>query len=1019
MSSRSIGILREVKNVWERRCALTPSQCKGLVERGIRVVVQPCEKRIFKNIEYANVGCVIQEDVSECPTIIGVKEFPAESLIPDRNYMMFSHVIKGQTENMPFLNACLEKNVRLFDYEGIRKPVDEGSLRLVAFGYYAGLAGMVTGCRGLGEQLLGLGYHTPFLFTSSTYMYPSLQHAKRALAEVGEEIYRLGLPRDLGPITFVFTGGGNVTRGAVEMFKMLPFEMVEPEDLPKLQNNFDNHKVYGCILPTSALVESAHPDQTPTPFEEQHYFEFPELYKPVFHEKIAPYTSVMVHGSYWDARYPRLLTDEQLEEVKNKNPRAFLSLFDISCDREGAFQFFKKTTSTADPFFVYNSRTGEVTPLGATDPYGVCCLGVDALPAELPKESSSFFGSALEKYIDSLADLDTSMAKMEDSKDLPVPMQRACITWNKSLTDEYRYLTPFLQDRGSTDPKGPEASTPSSRVIRIDGHLFDSGLVNHMFDLIEAEGGSYQVTHLQSQVNTREMEKASIIILQVSAPEQGIDHLCDKIDGLAKMIPKAKAIITHLPFGAVKTAPINKLAELSKAGKKREDGGPLKKITILGSGFVVEPCVEYLVNNGNNDVTIASNILDQAKDICSRHPHTMAASLDAMKEPEKLDLLVKNSDLVISLLPAPLHPSVAEKCIKHRVDMVTASYVSPGIQELHSRALDAGVTILNEVGLDPGLDHMETLRILDEIEKAGGKVKGYKSVCGGLPAPEATVNNPFMYKFSWNPAGVLQACFNNAKYLLKGKVVEVDGSKLLEAAGSLDPNPLPAIMLEDIPNRDSTIYQDLYQLGDAETVYRGTLRYGGFGELMAGINALGLMSKEGGSASSASSWPDYLKAQLGGKDADASARKKLQKAGCSEETTAKVMHALKWLGVFDSSEKIAEHPNALTAFCALLEKKLQYKDSERDMVLMNHEVEWETASGERKTEMSTLVAFGDDKYTAMARTVGFPTAAAADLVLRGKCIPKGVRSGANTKELIPVLEEVKRYGIGFTHGTQS
>ena len=249
-ATKTLGILREVKSKWERRVAVTPREVKKLVDANIRVLVQPCERRVFKDIEYTNAGATLTEDLSDAACIFGVKEFPHQSLIKDHTYLTFSHVIKAQPYNMPFLDACLDKNIRLIDYECIkddpRKYANSPTAivpRLVAFGKYAGLAGMITGLRGLGEQLLALGASTPFLHVSSSYMYSSFDEALVDIEKVGQLIEKYGLPKRFGPLTFVFTGDGNVSQGALELFKYLPHEMVEPKDLPKLQNNFSNRKV--------------------------------------------------------------------------------------------------------------------------------------------------------------------------------------------------------------------------------------------------------------------------------------------------------------------------------------------------------------------------------------------------------------------------------------------------------------------------------------------------------------------------------------------------------------------------------------------------------------------------------------------------------------------------------------------------------------------------------------------------------------------------------------------------------
>ena len=207
---------------------------------------------------------------------------------------------------------------------------------------------MITGMRGLGEHLLAQGSATPFLNVSSTYMHNSLSDAQQQVIKIGEMISKYGLPSKYGPFVFTFTGGGNVTNGALEIFKLLPHEFVAPEDLPKLKKNYDPHKVYGVICKTQDIVEHK---ENGKGFEEKQYFDYPEEFEPVFHQKIAPFTSVLVNGMYWDHRYPRLLTVEQMKDLEMENPSAMIALFDISCDPEGAVEFLKGADAS---YLIYN-----------------------------------------------------------------------------------------------------------------------------------------------------------------------------------------------------------------------------------------------------------------------------------------------------------------------------------------------------------------------------------------------------------------------------------------------------------------------------------------------------------------------------------------------------------------------------------------------------------------------------------------------------------------------------------------
>lgn len=281
-----------MKNKWERRTPLIPSDVAKLTKQGVRVLVQPSTMRIYKDVEFKQAGAELVEDVSSANTIFGVKEFPIENLLPDKSYMIFSHTIKAQPYNMPFLDACIGQKVRLFDYETIRAPPTPsggGGGRLVAFGKFAGYAGMIDALRGVGERLLSLGYSSPFMGVSSSYMYPDLPTAKAAVRKAGEEIAQYGLPAQIAPMRFVFTGTGNVARGAQEIFELLPHKYVTPAELATLPH--DPHVVYGCVVEAKDMVEPIDPSKQ---FDKRDYYENPHLYRPTFHEKIAPYTNVLV-----------------------------------------------------------------------------------------------------------------------------------------------------------------------------------------------------------------------------------------------------------------------------------------------------------------------------------------------------------------------------------------------------------------------------------------------------------------------------------------------------------------------------------------------------------------------------------------------------------------------------------------------------------------------------------------------------------------------------------------------------
>ncbi|KAL2481908.1 lysine-ketoglutarate reductase/saccharopine dehydrogenase bifunctional enzyme [Abeliophyllum distichum] len=306
-----VGILSESTNKWERRVPLTPSHCARLLhggsgETGVnRIIVQPSTKRIHHDALYEDVGCDVSEDLSECGLILGIKQPKLDMILPDRAYAFFSHTHKAQKENMPLLDKILAERASLFDYELI---VGDHGKRLLAFGKFAGRAGMIDFLRGLGQRYLNLGYSTPFLSLGASYMYTSLAAAKAAVISVGEEIATAGLPSGICPLVFVFTGAGNVSEGAQEIFKLLPHTYVDPSRLSGLfemardstglgRTTKRVFQVYCCVVTCQDMVE--HKDSSKF-FDKVDYYAHPQNYRPIFHEKIAPFSSVIVNCMYWE-----------------------------------------------------------------------------------------------------------------------------------------------------------------------------------------------------------------------------------------------------------------------------------------------------------------------------------------------------------------------------------------------------------------------------------------------------------------------------------------------------------------------------------------------------------------------------------------------------------------------------------------------------------------------------------------------------------------------------------------------
>jgi saccharopine dehydrogenase (NADP+, L-glutamate forming) len=262
----------------------------------------------------------------------------------------------------------------------------------------------------------------------------------------------------------------------------------------------------------------------------------------------------------------------------------------------------------------------------------------------------------------------------------------------------------------------------------------------------------------------------------------------------------------------------------------------MKKVLILGAGLVAKPMVEYLLGKGFS-LLIASPMKERADEMINGNP--LGSSLYwSMAEADVLDALVKEYDIVVSLLPFKYHTDVAKVCLKHKKCLVTTSYVQPEMKALDQAARTAGVLFLNEMGLDPGIDHMTAMKIIDYVHLRGGRVEEFYSLCGALPAPEAA-DNPLKYKFTWSPKGVILASRNSALYLKKGKETYIDAVHLFKDRFSYT---FPNIGdLEVYPNRDSISYLNVYDIPEAKTMYRGTFRYKGWCEALDAMKSINML----------------------------------------------------------------------------------------------------------------------------------------------------------------------------------
>jgi len=434
----------------------------------------------------------------------------------------------------------------------------------------------------------------------------------------------------------------------------------------------------------------------------------------------------------------------------------------------------------------------------------------------------------------------------------------------------------------------------------------------------------------------------------------------------------------------------------------------MNKVLILGAGLVVKPMVEYLLEN-NMGITIASPMRERADEMIAGNPLGVAVDW-SMDDPETLNKLVQEHDITVSLLPYKYHSDVAGVCLRHRKSLVTTSYVQNEMQELHNEAIKAGVIFLNEIGLDPGIDHMSAMRIIDHIHNKGGKVEEFYSLCGALPAPEAA-NNPLRYKFSWSPKGVVLASRNGALYLKKGKQINIEPVNLFKERFSYD---FPGIGELDVyPNRDSLSYTDIYGIREAKTMYRGTFRFKGWCETLDAMKSLNMLD-DTVSDYSGITYAGFL-AGIAGKE-NKNLREKI--ASLLElDIKSPAMESFDFLGFFSEERLHYKESTPFEITSDRMIKKMMLSPDERDMVLLQHIMLARYPDGTGEVIKSSMTAFGiPHSNTAIARTVALPAAIAVKMILEKKITITGVCRPVVPEIYNSVLDELKTLGIEMMEG---
>lgn len=439
----------------------------------------------------------------------------------------------------------------------------------------------------------------------------------------------------------------------------------------------------------------------------------------------------------------------------------------------------------------------------------------------------------------------------------------------------------------------------------------------------------------------------------------------------------------------------------------------MKLISIIGAGRSASSLITYLLERTAKydwQIKVYDQDLDLAKSKISGHSEASAHQIDIQNKSARVEL-IQESDIVVSMLPASMHVDVAKECIAYKVPMVTASYVSDEMRELNEEAKDAGIVLMNEVGVDPGIDHMSAMKMIDEARGTGAALKLFESFTGGLLAEESEKDNPWKYKFTWNPRNVVLAGAGGAvKFKQEGKYKYIPYSQLFRRTELFSINGHGKF--EGYPNRDSLKYRSEYGLQSIPTIFRGTLRRPGFCRAWDAFVKLGMTDDSYTLENSAEmTYRDFVNLFLAYNPNDSVELKLMHYLGIPQDSN--IMEKLKWTGMF-SDTKI-NLPNATPAKILelILKDKWTLLEDDRDMIVMYHKLGYEL-NGVNKMIESSMVVEGEDKVnTAMSKTVGIPVAIATKLILQGVINLKGVQIPIHPNIYNPMLKELEKHGITF------
>lgn len=439
----------------------------------------------------------------------------------------------------------------------------------------------------------------------------------------------------------------------------------------------------------------------------------------------------------------------------------------------------------------------------------------------------------------------------------------------------------------------------------------------------------------------------------------------------------------------------------------------MRSILIIGAGKSTSSLVRYLLNETdthNFKLIIADKALESAQSLAGNHPNATGVELDIFNT-EAREKAIKNSDIVISMLPARYHIEVAKDCVRFNKCMVTASYVSKEMEALDKEVKEKGLTFMNEIGVDPGVDHMSAMQVIDRIRKKGGKMLLFESFTGGLVAPESD-DNLWNYKFTWNPRNVVVAGQGGAaEFIQEGQYKYIPYQRLFRRTEFLQ---IPKYgRFEGLANRNSLAYRSIYGLEDIPTLYRGTLRRVGFSKAWNVFVQLGMTDDTYSMQNTEKmSYRSFVNSFLPYSPTD-SVELKLRLSLKIDQDDL-IWDKLVELDIFNSDKKIGiKDATPAQALQKILEEKWTLKPEDKDMIVMYHKFGFEL-EGKQKQIDSTMVSVGEDQtYTAMAKTVGLPVGIATLKILNGEITKPGVLRPIYPEIYNPILKALEDYDIRF------